>query len=149
LIIGTGSAITTAVSDREQGAAAGQEENASQLVQSFVSQTAPERTELESFVATDASVVSVIQEIEAAAAREGVKVTIGAISVVPDTSWRFHESLNIAVSSTGSFAGVTAFATALESLPHASHVAKMDFEATAKEWYGTFTLDFLKEKTTP
>jgi hypothetical protein len=146
LFLKTGEAISATVADRAASAAAGQEESAQKTLQAFVADTAADQSELASYVADDTSVVGIIQTIEDAASREGVSVTIGAISVVP-ADWRYHETLSLSLSATGSFSALAAFSTDLESLPYASHPASVSFQTSSgKNWFASYTLDFLKQK---
>jgi hypothetical protein len=146
LFVKTGEAISATVADRSQSAAAGQEESAQKTLQAFVTDTAPAQSELASYVADDASVVGIIQTVEDAASREGISVTIGAIAVAP-ADWRYHETLSLSLSATGPFSALAAFSTDLESLPYASHLESVSLQsASGKNWFASYTLDFLKQK---
>ncbi len=139
--------VSAAFADRASAAALGQEESLQKTVQQFVTDTAAERTELASYVATDGDVVTLIQEIESVAGRDNVSLSVGAIAAVP-SDWHYHEPLDVSLSASGSFSALAAFAADLESLPQASRLSSITFEASrGGGWTATCTVEFLKEKT--
>lgn len=149
LFVHIGSDVAAAAADRAAAAAAGQQEDLQKTVQSFVADTASARTALASYVVTDADVVSLIQELEDAAAQENVSFSVGTISTV-SSGWQYHETLRISLVATGTFASLAAFSADLESLPQASHLAQISFEATEKHmWKAVATVEFVKAKTSP
>lgn len=140
------SLLASAAAAREGAAAAGAAASLQQGIQDFLSATQAERTDLSAYVATDADVVSLIQEVQDVAKKEKVTATVGAIAVAP-TDWKYHEPLEMSLSATGSLPALAAFATDLESLPQTSHLSAASFEASGKGvWFARFTVDFVKEK---
>ena len=120
------------------------EQTYEQTVSSFLNDTAAPQAALASFVVSDSDVVSVIDTIEAAAKREKVAVTVDSVSV-GQTTWKYHEPLDISLSAQGSFAALAAFATDLESLPQASRLVSVHAEASdGKVWFETFKMEFVK-----
>ena len=85
----------------------------------FMSETIATRSELGTFVTGDADFVSAIEMIEAAGKREKIEVVIGSVNVKKIDA-KTHEIATIILSAKGSFAGLVAFASALESLPLSS-----------------------------
>ena len=147
LLVGISNAAASASADKTSAAAAGQEESLQKTVQTFVANTASEQAALAGFVATDADVVTIIQDLENAAARENVSLTVGAIAAMPST-WQYHETLQVSVVATGSYTALAALAAELETLPYASHLSRVTFESGAPgSWRMTAVIEFLKTKT--
>lgn len=113
----------------------------------FLRESAGAHDELASFVIKDTDSIRVISAVEEAAKSQKLKSTIGGVSIVP-TDWKYHERVRVVVSARGPFASLVSFTEILESLPEASRVENISLEASAgKEWFGTFTVDFIKEKS--
>jgi glutamine synthetase adenylyltransferase len=134
---------------RADADAASGRERFQRAASAFLSDTAREREELNTFVVQDADFVAAVETIEAAAKREKITTTVGSVAV--DSKLRqFHEVITMTVSARGPFEGVTAFAAALESLPFASRVQSLSIEASAeKTWFLTASLEFIKRKALP
>ncbi len=113
----------------------------------FLQETTTTREELKSFIAKDNDVVSSIELLERAAKREAVEISIATVAV-SSQDWKFHEVVNVTFSVEGSFAALTSFASALETLPQVSRITSTTLEAPeeGKEWFGAFTVQFLKTK---
>ncbi len=146
------SSIQTAVDGiavaRAESEAAEERGKLAQTANVFMSETAASRSELDRFVTKDADFVSAIEMIEASGKREKVEVVIGSVSVkkIPDA--KSHEIAVIILSAKGSFAGLAAFASALESLPLSSRVVSMSLEASGENsWFAAFSLEFVKRKS--
>lgn len=131
---------------RAEGAQAEEREKFARTARTFLDGIRAERTELSSYVATDADFVAIIETIEAAALRERVSVSVGSVSVQPESS-KFHERVALELSATGSFANITMFASALETLPFASRVTSVALEQSLdRTWFSRITMDVLKRK---
>lgn len=140
-------AVDEIASARADSQSAEERETLAQTANIFMTDTAPARSELDTFVTTDAEFVSAIDMLESAGKREKVDVTIGSVSV-KKTAAKAHEAATVILSAKGSFAGLAAFASAVESLPLASRVTSVSLEAsTDNSWFGTFSLEFLKRKS--
>lgn len=112
----------------------------------FLAESASAQNELANFVIKDADSVRVINAVEDAAKKQKLKATVGAVSIVP-ADWKYHERVRVVVSARGPFASLVSFTEMLELLPEASRVENVSLEASSgKEWFGTFTVDFIKEK---
>ncbi len=143
--------IQTAVDDiasaRADSQTAEEQDTLAQTANVFISDTAPVRSELGTFVTTDAGFVSAIEMMESAGKREKVDVTIGSVNVKKIDA-KSHELAAVILSGKGSFSNLAAFASALESLPLASRVVSVGLEASADNtWFGTFSLEFVKRKS--
>ena len=138
---------TTIAKAKESERIASLRDQALQSASAFLNDTASDRAELENFVVKNSNSVSFITAIEDAGLREKVIANIGSINL-PSTEWKYHEPVQVVVTARGSFAALSQFATALESLPVGSRLLTMSIEASANHtWFGTFTLDFVKEKS--
>lgn len=113
----------------------------------FLAESAGAQEELGSFVVKNTDSVRVISAVEDAAKKQKLKATVGTVDTVP-TDWKYHERVRVVVSARGPFASLVSFTEMLESLPEASRVENISLEASANnEWFGIFTVDFIKEKT--
>lgn len=131
---------------RAEADAASGREQFSRAAASFLSDTALEREELNTFVVQDEDFVAAIETIEASAKREKVAVTVASVEVNSKTQ-QFHEVITMTVSARGPFAGLATFAGSLESLPFASRVLALSLEETAdKAWFLTASVEFIKRK---
>lgn len=132
---------------RAESKTAEEREKLAQTANVFISENALARAEADTYVTSDAEFVSVIEMIEAAGKREKVSVTIGSVNVKKITA-KSHDGATMVLSAKGSFAGLAAFASALESIPFASRVTSASLEAsTDNSWFGAFTLEFVKRKS--
>jgi len=147
VLASVGGYIATASEAKAAVTSSSREESYNEAVASFLSDTADERSRLSSFIVNDAGVVAVIQEIDDAAKREKVSVTIDSVAVGA-SAWNYFDPLDVSVSATGSFAALSAFATDLESLPEASRLVSFHAEAAEnKAWFGSYRVEFLKTKS--
>ncbi|MBX9765327.1 hypothetical protein K2X83_01665 [Patescibacteria group bacterium] len=132
----------------EAEAASGREQFA-RAAGAFLSDTALEREELNTFVVQDEDFVAAIETIEASAKREKITVTVGSVEVNTQKN-QFHEVITMTVSARGPFAALTAFAASLESLPFASRVLSLSLEESAERaWFLNASLEFIKRKPLP
>lgn len=132
---------------RAESQTAEDRERLAQTANVFIQDTAIARDELNTYVTTDADFVSAIETLENAGKREKVEVTIGSVSVKKITA-KAHEVATVILSAKGSFSALTAFASALESLPLVSRVGTLSLESSADSgWFGTFSVDFVKRKS--
>ena len=129
---------------RAEADAAGGREQFARAAGAFLSDTAIEREELNTFVVQDEDFVAAIETIEASAKREKVTATVASVNVNSKTN-QFHEVITMTVSARGSFAALTAFAASLESLPFASRVLTLSLEETAERvWFLNTSVEFIK-----
>jgi hypothetical protein len=115
--------------------------------QIFLESVSVERDQIASFVASDADVVAVIEIIEDTARQARVSVAISSINTLDGEGWGYHEKVAVNFSASGSFANMTSFMSALETLPTASILESASLEAEAQSrWFGTFTITFVKNR---
>lgn len=140
------SAMDVGATARAEGSAAEEREKFARTAETFLAGLSAEQTELETLVARDEDFVSVIEMVEATALREGVKATIGSVSVEKQGA-QFHETVSVSASARGSFKNVASFISALETLPFASRVVAVNLETSTDEsWFGTVTIEIVKRK---
>ncbi len=146
LIYEVHTAMNTGATARAEGVAAEEQDRFASTAQTLLAGLAVEQVELETYVAKDADFVAVIEAIEGAAAREGVKASIGSVNVIAGSS-QFHETVTVTASSRGTFKNITSFISALGTLPLASRVSAVALEASGdNSWFATVTLEVLKRK---
>jgi hypothetical protein len=132
---------------RSEAEAANGREQFARAASSFLSDTALEREELETFVVQDADVVAAIETIEASAKREKITASVSSVNV-NGKGQQFHEIVTMTVSARGSFAALNAFAASLESLPFASRVLSLSLEESAeRSWFLSANVEFVKRKS--
>ena len=149
LSFGISRAVGAASEARAAAASSGARALFRQNIAGFLGMTEESRTALATFVPADKDVPALIQEIEDAAKREKVSVTISQVSV-GTADWKYFEPLEIKLSARGSFTAVAAFATDLESLPHPSRLSSFAAQsASGGSWFATYAVDFVKQKTSP
>ncbi|MBV9349528.1 MAG: hypothetical protein JO026_02145 [Patescibacteria group bacterium] len=149
LLFGIRQSISAATLAHASASTTGEQQLFKRRVASFMEQTASVRSSLEGFIATDESVISLINEIDNAGKREHLSITIGSVGTTPSV-WKYHEPLEIVVTAQGSFSDIVNFATDLESLPEASRLATFRAESTdKKDWFATYTVYVAKERSTP
>lgn len=142
-------AVAAASDARAAAASSGAQALFHQSVATFLGATGESRAALATFVPADEDVPALIQEIESAAKREKVSVTISQVSV-GTADWKYLEPLEIKLSARGSFAAVAAFATDLESLPQPSRLSSFTAQAASGgSWFATYAVSFIKQKTAP
>ncbi|MES2134696.1 MAG: hypothetical protein V4449_00430 [Patescibacteria group bacterium] len=113
----------------------------------ILAETTSRREELATFVVSDSNSLRIIEAVEATAKRENVKTTIGSVSVL-STTLTYHEPVRVTLSAQGSLGDLVRFASALETLPEASRLVTMSFQVSDNHlWFGTFVIDFIKEKS--
>ncbi len=125
------------------------EEHALAAQSGFIAGTSGERAALASYVIAANDALRIIDILDATAASAGVHPTIGAINTEA-TDWKYHDDIEVTVSTKGSYAQVARFAAGLETLPVASALVSANLQASAdNSWFGTFIVDFVKEKSVP
>lgn len=113
-------------------------QNNQRLVASGAPQLSREKIkEINNYFVSDSSVVSLLEELESLGQKVGVKLTIGQPGEVA-TEFRFN------LSTEGSFSATTKFLQALENLPAAVRVDRLELRKSSKVWQGVFILRVLK-----
>ena len=118
-------------------------------VEALASQTAAQRSSLQSLLAPD--VVGIAGQIQSAGQAAGAQTTIGSASIVQASGLPSGVTeIEFVVQSEGSFAQVLRAAQLFETLPLASDVVQLDFEqapagtpAQGGQWQLTTELDVL------
>ena len=95
--------LATIATIKEQISTAGLRDSLQRSQEIFVQETALERDEIETFVASDSGIVNIIETIEAAGRREKVLVTIGSVVVQSPPELKQHELVRITMSARGGF----------------------------------------------
>lgn len=122
------------------------QDEAGKEVNTFLAAVAADSTELENFVVKDSESLRIIDAVESAAKIAKVDTTIASVSVIP-SDWKYHDRIRVVVSGRASFQALSKFAAALEVMPEASRIENISLESAAnRTWFGTFTVDFVKEK---
>lgn len=109
--------------------------------------TKEERAQLNTYVASENDVVSMIELIERTADSEDVRLSISTVNERAIDDWAYHEGIEIRFSVVGTFREITSLTATLEALPVAVHVQNVSLEAAGGgEWFGTFSVMFVKMK---
>ena len=125
----------------------GKKSAAIQNAERFLTETEAEREMLSKYVIRDTDVVRPIRAIEEAAESERVDVDISSAHTQSVADWNYHEAIRVTFSGSGSYANLVHLASALETLPFAARLEKVTFEVTADEWFATYALLIVKEKS--
>lgn len=115
-------------------------------LEEFIERVRPLKTSLDAYVVGADDIVSAIELVEETARREGVNLSLSAVTIVSDDEWEYHEGIEVSLTAIGTFSNLAAFAAALESLPRAARIDEVHIEASVEEsWFGRFTVVFIKE----
>jgi hypothetical protein len=124
----------------------GAEDEAGKQISTFLTAVAADSGYLENFVVKDAESLRIIEAVEDAAKIAKVDTSITSVSVIP-SEWKYHDRIRIVVSGRASFQALSKLVAALEGIPEASRIENISMESAAnRTWFGTFTVDFVKEK---
>ncbi len=115
------------------------------VAERFLSDTRAEREFLQQFIAQSDDAVTTLALVEGVARRARVTAAISS-ATVSDSGDIHHDRLVVVVAARGTFSAQVAFITALESLPRASFVEKVELEAADSGWFGTYTISFARSK---
>lgn len=115
--------------------------------QVFLENVIEERALLETYVASEAQVIEIIEIVENTADEEEVTLAISTVNTVSVDGWQAHEGVVVNFSASGTFSEMMRFIAALESLPIGSKLERASLELSSDEgWFGTFSIMFVKMK---
>lgn len=103
------------------------------LIKSSLDENKDFLSHIDSFFVSNDGVVGFIDTLESYGREKGVSVTIGSVSVEPDSQNKedFKERLRLRVEVAGSWNSVTSYLMTLESLPYSIRIDQTSFTLTS------------------
>ncbi len=136
----------------EQAESATQEATLSKLEKVSV-ETEADRAELHSYILKDDGASDFLELLEKTARSQGLTPTTRSVQIEAIKGNASFEALSLSLEVNGSYEGVSAMLTLLESLPYQSEIRSVSLDRTegadgSSMWRGTFILRVIKEKGT-